>query len=230
MKRKIVGIILMLILISSSLSLCVEAGSEENPEIEDETGECHRSIDIESAWFFEKPDEPEYLHVNMKLANYKISRIGRDFRVYFKINNETYYVTLLFPVIYPLSYYTLTHEIRNGSRVWYDDYFIYGHVNKINSIISWKVPKSLIGNPEAGDFVKSINADSFYTPYFLSRAGIPVVILDAILKKIFNKSVWDFMLTSELPFFHKLFLYVMKILDYSYDSAESKGKDYIFQY
>ncbi len=229
MKRKIIGITLILILISSSLSLCVEAGSEKNPELEDETGECHRSIDIKSVWFFEKPDEPEYLHVNMKLANFKIFRIFQDFRVYFQIDNETYCVKLLFPVIYPVSYYTLTHEIRNGSSITWDDYLINGQLNKIKGIISWKIPKNLIGNPEAENFVTDIHADSLNFLYLDSRAAIPVLILDAILKKIFNKSVWEFMLASELPFFHKLFLYVIEIWDYANDYVESNGKDYIFQ-
>ena len=52
MKRKIVGIILMLILISSPFTLFANAGSEKNPELEDETGECRSTIDIKSVWFF----------------------------------------------------------------------------------------------------------------------------------------------------------------------------------
>ena len=226
MKRKIVGIILMLILISSSLTLSVNAGSEENPEIEDETGECHRSIDIESAWFFEKPDEPGYLYVNMKLTNYKIFRIGlgQDFSVNFKINNESYHVTHQFPVVvYPLSYYTLTHEIRNVSITW-DDYLINGHVNKIKGIISCKVPKSLIGNPESGDLVTHISVHSFYFLYMLSRLMIPTIIMQK-----FNISWYD-LYVSGIPILKKFSNYFIHVFGYSMDFTGTSDKDYIIQY
>jgi hypothetical protein len=127
MKRKIIGITLMLILISSSFTLFANAGSEKNPELEDETGECLRTIDIKSVWFFEKPDEPEYLYVNMKLANYKIFRIGQSFSVYFKINNESNRVELM-KYFFPALQYTLKHEIINDSHVTYDYNNIYAKI------------------------------------------------------------------------------------------------------
>ena len=223
MKRKIIGITLMLILISSSLSLSVEGGSEKNPEIEDETGECHNTIDIESVWFFENPDEPEYLYIKMKLANFKIFRISQGFHVNFRINNESFQVSLLKEFLL-LSFYELTHEIRNGSQYKYEYYNIYGQTNKIDNTIIWKIPKELIGNPLEGDYVNNISAVTIDLMYFVSRAGIFWIILQN-----FNIDFWD-LYSSGIPILKKFCYYTLEIFEHSADFAESNDKDYIIQY
>ncbi|MBN2603199.1 MAG: hypothetical protein JXA91_03595 [Candidatus Thermoplasmatota archaeon] len=211
MKRKIIGIILTLILISSPLTLFANAGSEKNPELEDETGERRSTIDIKSVWFFEKPDEPEYLYVNMKLANFKIFRIGQSFSVDFKINNKRYDVWLdkFFFIEF---YYLETVQIS-------------GQVKKINSIISWKVPKSLIENPKAGGKITDISPSSVDGLYLRFRVIIPMQILE----KWFNISYNDFY-DSEIPILKKFYDYSQDVFNFAIDWTESEGKDYIIQY
>ena len=218
MKRKIVGIILMLILISSSFALFANAGSEKNPELEDETGECLSAIDIKSVWFFEKPDEPEYLYVNMKLTNYKIFRISQAFYVNFEINNKSYQLTfaknfLLIPFCELMVY--------NNSHSEY--YNIYGRAKKIGNIISWKIPKDLIGNPVVGDHITSIYASSYDLLYFGSRVIIPSMIMDKL-----NISLYD-LYKSGIPILRKIYDYFQFVLNFSEDYTQ-EGKDYIFQY
>ena len=224
MKRKIVGITLMLVLISSSLPLCVEAGSEKNPELEDETGEVLSYVDIVSVWFFEKPDEPEYLYVNMKLANYKIFRIEQTFQVYFRINNKRYDVwldKLLF-----IEFYDLLQEIYLGNKTYtFERYQISGQVKKINSIISWKVPKSLIGNPKAGDKITDIDPISVDILYLIPRVFIPM----DILCKLFNIDFND-LYESEIPIIKKFNDYFQDVDNFASDWTERNGKDYIIQY
>jgi len=224
MKRKIIGITLMLILISSSLSLRVEAGSEKNPEIEDETGECRSTIDIESVWFFEKPDEPEYLYINVKLANFKIFRIDQSFQVYFRINNKRYDVCLA--KLFFIEFYELLQEINLGNRTYtFESFPIYGQVKKINSIISWKVPKSLIGNPKAGDKITDISPISVDGLYLYFREIIPMQILE----KLFNIDYNDFY-DSEIPILKKFYDYSQNLFNFASDWTQPNVKDYIIQY
>ena len=81
MKKKIVSIFFCMLLIASVFSMTgiVIAGDEENPEIVDEEGDvfgplCYifpqkvfSFLDIVAAWFYENPDEPDYLNVAIKL-------------------------------------------------------------------------------------------------------------------------------------------------------------------
>ena len=63
MRRKIIGILICALLITSVLPITgtVFAGDEENPEIVDIIGDTELVfLDIESAWFYEKIDEPDY--------------------------------------------------------------------------------------------------------------------------------------------------------------------------
>lgn len=223
MKKEITGIALILILISSSLTLSVEAGSEENPEIKDETGEVLSYVDIDSVWFCENPDEPEYLYVNMKLTNYKIFRILQSFEVYFRIDNESYQV-ILWKYFFPKLFYTFRHITSNG---WGEDDYIYGIVNKIDSIISWKIPKSLIKDHEVGEHISDINATSIDMVYINPRLNIPTKIL-YFVSKIFNISYLE-LLTSNLSIMEKLYGYFQDVINYATDYAIS-DKDYIIQY
>jgi len=73
MKKKIIGIFVCTLLIATILPITgtVIAGSEEDPEIDDEVPDTgvFDYLDIISAWFFEKGDEPEYLFTQIVLNN-----------------------------------------------------------------------------------------------------------------------------------------------------------------
>ena len=74
MQKKIVPILVSMLFIFSTISITVFAGSEEDPEIEDEIGDAFGYIDIQAVWFYEKSDEPDILYVCMKINN-ALSRI-----------------------------------------------------------------------------------------------------------------------------------------------------------
>ena len=64
MKRKIIGIFVVMLLIAAILPITgtVFAGDEEDPEIEDEIKDTvWKHFDIVSAWFHENALEPDYL-------------------------------------------------------------------------------------------------------------------------------------------------------------------------
>jgi hypothetical protein len=222
MKRKIIGITLMLILISSPLTLFANAGSEKNPELEDETGECLSCVDIMSAWFFEKPESPEYLYVKMKIKNIKILRPQQHFYVLFEINNKRYWAHLEKNYI-PKSIY----------EVWYEDPHVvgvpvYGYVNKLDGVISWYIPKSEIRNPEVGAHITNIRASATDFIYMDTRTCIPYIILKTI-SKIFNIDYYDLYKIKEPPI-RNLTSYMLDKMDYANDYVESNGIDYIIQY
>jgi hypothetical protein len=64
MKKKIVGIFICTLLITTILPITgtILAGDEEDPEIVDEPDDdVFDYLDIISAWFYEKEEEPDYL-------------------------------------------------------------------------------------------------------------------------------------------------------------------------
>ena len=66
--KKIICIFVCTLLITIILPIAVSAGDEQNPEIVDEIGDTPLSLlDIESAWFYENEEEPEFLFVSMKI-------------------------------------------------------------------------------------------------------------------------------------------------------------------
>ena len=145
MKKKIVGIFVCMLLVATSLPITgtVIAGDEEDPEIEDEDGDTSFFIftDILSAWFLENPDEPDYLYTSMKFKNLIWNwRIERG--VGWKYDGESYY-----------SYYRSGYYPRENWKIvsQTDDNDVAGSYNLITGIITWKIPKSRIGNPKPGD-------------------------------------------------------------------------------
>ena len=93
MKEKFIIILICIVFFVSIISLNVIAGDEENPEIIDNEDDWFGSfinhpirynifhaigllpmesfdfLDIKSAWFFEKSNEPDYLYTSLKLKN-----------------------------------------------------------------------------------------------------------------------------------------------------------------
>ena len=68
MKIKLLSIFVCTLLFTIPFSITVLAGSEEDPEIVDETDEnVMKYLDIISAWFFEEENQPDYLFISLKL-------------------------------------------------------------------------------------------------------------------------------------------------------------------
>ena len=69
-KKKIFSILISMLFFFTILSINVFAGSEEDPEITDEEEDDVKDyLDIISAWFYEKEEEPDYLYTSLKLKN-----------------------------------------------------------------------------------------------------------------------------------------------------------------
>ncbi len=161
MKRKIIGIFVCTLLISTILPITgtVFAGDEEDPEIVDVTGDTDLGfLDIESAWFYEKADESDYLFTALKIKDLK-----EAFNAVFSIRwayNDVVYVSGL------STYYYKDKEFRGGLRQratywqWKNMPECIGVFDQNTDIITWKMLKSNIGNPQKGDVLTNTEASA----------------------------------------------------------------------
>jgi hypothetical protein len=150
MMKKIVGIIVILLMIGSISSLNVIAGDEENPEIEDATGDTNLSfLDIEKAWFYEDQENPEYLFISLKLRDIKETFPG-TFAVKWSYNDVIYVAGLT-------TYFFKPKDIRSGLYQrgtywqWKSMPICEGIFDYNKNTFTWTIPKSNIGNPQQGE-------------------------------------------------------------------------------
>ena len=165
MKRKMIGISICMLLIATILPITgtVFAGDEENPEIVDITGDTDLGfLDIESAWFYEKADEADYLFIALKIKDLK-----EAFNAIFSIRwtyNGVVYVSGLD------TFYYRDREFRGGLRQratywqWKNMPECIGIFDQNTDIITWKILKSNIGNPQKDDVLT--NTESSAVPGF----------------------------------------------------------------
>ena len=161
MKRKILGMFVCTLLISTILPITgtVFAGDEEDPEIVDVTGDTDLDfLDIESAWFYENTDESDYLFISLKIKDLKES-----FNAIFSIRwtyNDVVYVSGL------STYYYKDKEFRGGLRQratywqWKSMPECIGVFDQNTDIITWKILKGNIGNPQKGDVLTNTEASA----------------------------------------------------------------------
>lgn len=142
MKKKIVGIYVCMLLITTILPITgtVIAGDEENPEIEDEAGDRFFScLDVISAWF---TDDGENLYVSIKVANPK-NRPFLGYTVIWSHNGTKYFASM------------------QGDNYYFGDdkgdYPLWRYMNaegicdKETGVITITVPLYEIGDPQQGE-------------------------------------------------------------------------------
>ena len=188
MKRKIVGMFVCMLLITTILPLTVMAGDEQHPEIKDIAGDAFGYIDINSIWFFENKTTPEFLYVSMKINGPREYVPQQTFAVMWTYKNIEYACAL--GVGFSLNHW-LNFDIVIGPH---DNQIIpiNGTYNFETGIITWKIPKSIIGNPQTGDVLMSTWSNAFRRLGFLGRIGFTRTYLDLIILLVFGNNMWDF--------------------------------------
>jgi len=165
MKKKIIGIFICTLLITTILPITgtVFAGDEENPEIVDVTGDTDLVfLDIESAWFYEKADESGYLFTALKIKDLK-EAFNAVFSMRWTYDGVVYVSGLE-------TFYYRDKEFRSGLRQranywqWKNMPECIGIFDQNTDIITWKILKSNIGNPQKGDVLT--NTESSAVPGF----------------------------------------------------------------
>jgi hypothetical protein len=189
MRKKIIGVFVCMLLITTILPLSALAGDEENPEITDVAGDAFGYIDINSVWFFEKEETPEFLFVSMKINEPSKIVPQQTFAVFWTYNNIEYSCGLgvgfsfddwqNFDVV---KYYDNKVEIIG----------INGTYNLETGIITCEIPKAIIGNPKTGDVLTDTWSNAFRRLGFIGRIGFTRNVLDLIMLLVFGNNMWDY--------------------------------------
>jgi hypothetical protein len=168
MRKKIVGIIIFMLLIITYLPLSVLAGDPENPEIIDDEGDVIIPrpnvlnilttlkilemdsldfLDIYAAWFFENPTEPEYLFASIKLKDLTFTNQRVIYSLYWTYNSFD-----MSAFVHVLSYgeYALFVALNDN---WGVSYRINGSFDIELNLVTFEIPKTMVGDPNPGDSI-----------------------------------------------------------------------------
>lgn len=154
MKYKIFCL-LTTILLSATILTTVSANTEDELEIVDEEGDTlFDYVDAIWASFYEKPDEPEYLFITLKIANLQ-DKIGCVYAIHWKHDDIHYDASFRNGVLFPQrefkSWHCHYYQLRRDIDTW-DEQLNQGTF-ELESQITWKLHKSTIGNPQPGDII-----------------------------------------------------------------------------
>jgi hypothetical protein len=180
LKKRIVGIVVCLFLITTLIPCSVFAGDPDNPEIEDEEGdpwgffsyhpfllkickliglidrESFDFIDIISAWFYENETSPDYLYVTMKCQDLAIVKMGSTYTIQWLYNGTKWFASCK-AYLRDNEYLTF---YAGESRV-VPLLNIQGWFSRDEKIVTYKIPKTLIGDPKRGDVLTHVHAITF---------------------------------------------------------------------
>lgn len=173
-------------LVMTVLSITVSAGDENDPEIQDPendiTGKLVKHpilfkilqtfnivpfksfefIDVTSAWFYENESEPDYLFATIKIKDLRYTPLRTIFAIRWTFNEKNYGAGC--------------HIHSNDEFRWFAAGQIFGLLDNWaykkglikdiydciidyeEDIITLKIPKNLIGNPNPGDVLTYTNA------------------------------------------------------------------------
>jgi hypothetical protein len=135
-----------------------------DPEIMDATNDVYgflgrqcrwglfRQIDITSAWFFEDPEEPEYLQIMLEIQNYRRSLFLAFYAVNWTLNG-TRYSSIFLTRFGGTSVMSSVMEIETGFS-----YPIYTTVDIMQNQIHFRIWKEYIGNPLPGTVCSELQA------------------------------------------------------------------------
>jgi len=191
MKMKKISILLIMLMISISFTIVVSAGSENDPEIIDEEDtKVVDYLDVVSAWFYEKEEEPEYLFTALKMKEINPLHFKQHLVVSWKLNGIPCAAGM--HIGYGVPWFDFSAGYGHGW--WFQEHYqqIEGEYDEETGIIICKIPKSIINNPQEGDILEDTYASAFERFGFIGRMGFDRAILRSILFLISGKDVVDF--------------------------------------
>lgn len=211
MKRKIIGIFICTLLITTILPIAgtVFAGDEEDPEITDEVEDCGRDyLDAISAWFYEDAEKPGYLYVALKVNELNKYGLKQHLTVHWEHNGIEHATGLNIGYIFSDWYY---FAAGYGHGFWFQEHYekINGSVDEGNGIITFEIPKSLINNPQSGDVLTKTHVENFQRFGLWGRLGF---------KPLWCNQVFDWAPSSG------------DLLNDRANYSQWYGEDYIVQY
>ncbi|MFH1013018.1 MAG: hypothetical protein V1769_00720 [Thermoplasmatota archaeon] len=191
MKKKITGFFMCMLLILTILPQATLAGDPENPEIEDEIEEdIVDNMDIISAWFYEKSDQPDYLFVGLKLKEINTTPLKQHLTVHWEYNGIP--CATMMAVGYQ-EVEVVDFSAGWGHGFWFQENYqlIEGEYNQETGTIIMEIPKSIIKDPKKGDVLTNTYALTFQRFGFIGSLGFDRAILQIMLQILTGKSRAD---------------------------------------
>lgn len=184
--KRMISILICLMLVITALSLSVSAGDENDPEIQDPENDIIGTLvqhpvlfkilqsigrmpvqsfefmDITSAWFYESENEPNYLFASIKIKNLEYIPLRAIYAIRWTFNDKNYGASC--------------HTYSNGVFKWFAAGQIFGLldnwaykkgliidlsdciIDDEKNLVTLKIPKNIIGNPNPGDILTYTNA------------------------------------------------------------------------
>jgi len=188
MRNKIVDIFVCMLLITTVLPITALAGGPENPEVVDRIRDVklfgvitiplqmqYKYADIVAAWLHEESLTPEYLFVSLQLRdlNEKTESLEAIYDVDLTWNNNRFIAMLhINPEgIHPFWVGRYLDE-SNDIAQWFE---CEGTVDIKTNVITWLVPKEVMGNPSKGSIITSIHPLAILR--FTDASGLPLMDL-----------------------------------------------------
>lgn len=187
--KKIIVLMLLLAILSPSLAI---AGDEEDPEIKDESEDGIVSfLDIISAWFYEKEDQPDHLFVGLKLKQIDTNPLKQHLTVHWELNGVE--CAAMMAVGYD-DVEVVGFSAGFGHGFWFQEHYqiVQGDYDEETGVITMKIPKSTIKDPQKGDILTNTYALTFQRFGFIGLLGFDRVILQSILFILTGESRADF--------------------------------------
>jgi hypothetical protein len=191
--KKTFGILIFIMLTTTVLPMTAIAGDEENPEITDEMGDAFGNIDINSVWFSEKLEEPSFLFVHMKINHLRLNKIQQTFAVFWEYNGTQYACGLFIGLhILGWEFWDAGEYIKRAPGGGPNFFEIDKGIFDISTdIITWKIPKEIIGDPKPEDVLTKTWSNAFQRYGLIGLVGFTRVIIDVLYNLVFGNSLWD---------------------------------------
>ena len=161
MKKNFISLICCFVVVGL-IPQIVNAGDPTNPEITDPKNDVLlfgqfslpianrmlKHIDIISAWFSEKSDEPNFLYITLQLQDVKKIRLMGIYAV------DWYYEEIEYAIITIFEHGKVTTavQIQGTENIALEDSY---QIDEEQNTITWTIPKEAIGDVTAGDTLNS---------------------------------------------------------------------------
>jgi len=192
MRKKIIPILVSMLFIFMTFSISVFAWSEEDPEITDEVEEdVQDSLNIISAWFYEKEDEPDYLYTALKLKNIDTTKTKQHLVVSWELNGVHCSAGLY--IGYDEDFWFI-YQGGYGHGWWFQEHYQdeEGWFDEETGIITCKTPKSFINTPQKGDVLTNTQAFAFQRFGFIGRLGFDRWFIHTLIFVLTGQSASDY--------------------------------------
>jgi hypothetical protein len=179
-----------MLFILTILSVNVFAGSEEDPEILDEEDDAvFDYLDIISAWFYEKEEEPDYLYTALKIKEINQMKFKQHLTVHWTHNGVECASGL--HIGYGIPWFSFGAGYGHGW--WFQEHYqdVEGEYDLETGIIICKIPKNIINNPQKGDVLTNTKALTFQRFGFIGRLGFNRFFISGLISLSTGNVPWD---------------------------------------